>query len=105
MHARLSRWAGLPPERLHQTVQEFEEQSLPLLEQQNGFEGVLVLTDEGTGKAAAVTFWASMDDLKATEELAQELRAKAETMAQAEREPVVDHYEVVLDSNVPARSR
>ena len=102
MHARLSRWAGLPPERLHQTVQEFEEQSLPVLEQQNGFEGVLVMTDEGTGKAAAVTFWASMDDLRATDKLAEEMRSKAATTAQAERDPVVDHYEIALEK-VPAR--
>ena len=103
MHARLSRWAGLPPERLHETVQEFEEQSLPVLEQQNGFEGVMVLTDEGAGKAAAITFWASMDDLRATEKLAEEMRSRAETTAQAEREPVVDHYEIVLEK-VRARS-
>jgi heme-degrading monooxygenase HmoA len=96
MHARLSRWAGLPPERLHQTVSEFEEQSLPLLEQQSGFTGVVVMVDEGAGKAAAVTFWESMDALKATEKMAREIRARAEQTAQAEREPIVDHYEVVL---------
>ena len=97
MHARLSRWAGLPPERLHETVQEFEQQSLPVLEQQQGFGGVMVMLDEGTGKAAAVTFWHTLDDLRATEKMAEEMRTRAETTAQAQREPVVDHYEVVFE--------
>jgi heme-degrading monooxygenase HmoA len=96
MHARLSRWAGLPPERLDQTVKEFEQQSLPVLEQQSGFNGVVVMVDQGTGKAAAVTFWESADDMRTTDKLAEEMRARAETTAQAEREPVVDHYEVLL---------
>jgi heme-degrading monooxygenase HmoA len=96
MHARLSRWAGLPPERLDQTVREFEQQSLPVLEQQSGFNGVVVMVDQSAGKAAAVTFWETMDDLRTTERLAEEMRAKAEATAQAEREPIVDHYEVVF---------
>jgi heme-degrading monooxygenase HmoA len=103
MYARLSRWAGLPPERLHETVQEFEEKSLPLLEQQSGFEGVTVMIDERSGKAAAVTYWTSLEDLRATEKLAQELRTRAESTAQAKREPVVDSYEVVLEK-APASS-
>jgi heme-degrading monooxygenase HmoA len=96
MHARLSRWAGLPPERLSQTVREFEQQSLPVLEQQSGFGGVVVMVAQSAGKAAAVTFWDSVDDMKATDKLAEEMRERAERTAQAEREPVVDHYEVVL---------
>jgi len=98
MHARLSRWAGLPPERLDQTVQEFRERSLPLLEQQSGFQGVVVMVDAGAGKAAAVTFWESREALAESDRLAEELRAKAEATAQAEREPIVDHYEVVFRS-------
>jgi heme-degrading monooxygenase HmoA len=96
MQARLSRWAGLDPERLEQTVQEFESQSLPVLEQQQGFKGVVVMTDENGGKAAAITLWESRDDLRRTEKMAEEMRARAEQTARAEREPIVDHYEVVL---------
>ena len=96
MHARLSRWAGLAPERLHETVRQFEEESLPLLEQQSGFSGVTVLIDENAGKAAAVTYWESREALRATEKMAEEMRAKAEATMQAVREPIVDHYEVVL---------
>jgi heme-degrading monooxygenase HmoA len=96
MHARLSRWAGLDPERLEQTVQEFESQSLPLLGQQEGFKGVVVMTDANGGKAAAITLWETHDDLRRTEKMAEEMRTRAEQTARAEREPIVDHYEVVL---------
>jgi heme-degrading monooxygenase HmoA len=96
MHARLSRWAGLPPERLDRTVEEFQQESLPVLEQQSGFSGVAVMVDENAGKAAAITFWESRDDMRATDKLAEEMRARAEQTAQAQREPVVDHYEVRL---------
>jgi heme-degrading monooxygenase HmoA len=96
MHARLSRWAGLPPERLDETIREFEQQSLPVLEQQSGFGGVVVMVDRGAGKAAAVTYWETADDLRTTEKLAEEMRARAEATAQARREPIVDHYEVVF---------
>jgi heme-degrading monooxygenase HmoA len=96
MQARLSRWAGLDPERLEQTVQEFEEQSLPVLQQQQGFNGVVVMIDQNAGKAAAVTYWETREDLRRTEKMAEEMRARAEQTARARREPIVDHYEVVL---------
>jgi hypothetical protein len=99
MQARLSRWAGLPPERLHQTVDEFRERSLPVLKQQEGFNGVLVMIDENAGKAAAVTFWQDRHALRASERLAEQMRAQAEQTAgyRREREPIVDHYEVVMN--------
>jgi hypothetical protein len=57
MHVRLSRFAGLPPERIDDTIEEFREQQLPELEGQAGFKGVLVMLNRGTGQAAALTFW------------------------------------------------
>jgi hypothetical protein len=47
MHARLSRFAGLDPERIDATVRQFEEEeeeeeALPRLEQQPGFRGITV---------------------------------------------------------------
>jgi heme-degrading monooxygenase HmoA len=96
MYARLSRWAGLPPERLDQTVRQFEEQHLPAIEQQPGYQGVMVLLDRGSGRAAAITLWESEDDMRTSDRLADEAREAAGVTAQAEREPIVDRYEVVL---------
>ena len=96
MYARLSRWAGLPPERLDRTVRQFEEEHLPAMEQQPGYEGVVVLLDRNSGRAAAITLWETDADMRASDRLAEEAREAAGVTAQAVREPIVDHYEVVL---------
>ena len=96
MHARLSRFAGLPPERLDQTVDEFREQQLPELERQAGYKGVVVMLNRSSGQAAALSFWESEDDLRASDKLAARAREAAVATAQPEREPVVDNYEVVI---------
>jgi heme-degrading monooxygenase HmoA len=96
MHARLSRWAGLDPERLNETVQQFEQQFLPALEQMSGFAGVVVGLDRAAGKAAALTLWESDGDMRESDKLAEQARAAAGETAKAAREPIVDHYEVVL---------
>jgi heme-degrading monooxygenase HmoA len=96
MHARLSRFAGLPPERIDATIEEFRDQQLPELEGQGGFKGVMLLLNRRTGQAAAVTFWETEADLHASERVAASARAAAVASAQPAREPVVDRYEVVL---------
>ena len=96
MYARMSRFAGLPPERIDETLQGFEQGQLPAIEQQSGYKGVLVLVDRGEGKAAAITFWETMGDLRATDRLADQAREAARETAQPAREPMVDRYEVVL---------
>jgi heme-degrading monooxygenase HmoA len=96
MNARLSRWAGLPPEMLDQTVRQFEEDHLPEIERQPGYQGALVMLDRASGRAAAVTFWESDADMRASDRLAEQARAAAEETLGPVREPIVDHYEVVL---------
>jgi len=96
MHARLSRYAGLPPERIEQTISQFEDEMLAELEQQKGFEGITVAVDWKAGRAAVITYWATAADLRASDKLAEEARAQAEVTAQPSREPIVDRYEVVL---------
>src|SRR5688500_8334892 len=100
MWARLSRYAGLPPERLEDTVRQFESEQLPLIEQQPGFEGAVVAVDRTAGKAAAITYGDCQESLGASDELAAQARAVAEETAgvanEPSREPIVDHYEVVI---------
>jgi heme-degrading monooxygenase HmoA len=96
MYARLSRFAGLPPERIDQTVDEFRQQQLPELERQDGYKGVVVMLNRTTGQSAALSFWESEADMRASEQLAERAREAAIATAQPEREPVVDRYEVVL---------
>ena len=96
MHARMSRFAGLPAERIDQTVQQFNEDGLAALEQQSGFQGITVLVDHRAGKAAAISFWDSEASMRESEKAAALARDQAVETAGPDREPVVDHYEVVL---------
>jgi heme-degrading monooxygenase HmoA len=96
MYARLSRFAGLPPERIDQTVDEFRQQQLPELERQAGYKGVVVMLNRTTGQSAALSFWESEADMRESEKLAERAREAAIATAQPERDPVVDRYEVVL---------
>ena len=96
MYARLSRFAGLPPERIDQTVREFEEGQLVHIEQMDGYKGVVVGVDRTEGKAVAITFWETQQDLRTSDKLADQAREAAMASAQPSREPIVDRYEVVI---------
>lgn len=101
MHARLSRLAGLAPERVQEALREFKEDQLPVLEQQPGFNGIFVLLDEDAGRVAAVSFWESKEQMRASSEVADRARETAMATGGVSREPIVDEYEVVID-NIPA---
>ena len=96
MHARLSRFGGLDPERIEATVEQFREQALPQLQEQQGFRGITVGVNRKTGQALAVTLWESEADMSESERVADEARDQAVATARPAREPIVDHYEVVV---------
>ena len=100
MYARLSRFAGLPVERIDETVKGFEEGALAQFEQMPGYKGVLVAVNQAEGKACAITFWETRENMRESDKLADQARDAALEQAtgtrQPTREPIVDHYEVVL---------
>jgi heme-degrading monooxygenase HmoA len=96
MHARLSRFAGLDPERIDATVRQFEEEALPRLEQQPGFRGITVGVNYQGGQAVAIALWETKADMSRSEKLAAEAREQAVATAAPSRTPIVDHYEVAI---------
>jgi heme-degrading monooxygenase HmoA len=96
MHARLSRFAGLDPERIDETLRQFKEESLGDLEQQPGFLGVTVCVNHKSGQAAVISLWESERDMHQSEEVALRAREQAVATAGPSRSPIVDHYEVIL---------
>jgi heme-degrading monooxygenase HmoA len=96
MHARLSRFAGLDPDRIDATVRQFEEEALPRLERQPGFRGITVGVNYQGGQAVAVALWETEADMSRSEELAAEAREQAVVTVGPSRAPIVDHYEVVI---------
>ena len=77
MHARLSRFAGLDPERIDEAVRQFEEAGLGELAQLPGFRGITVCVNRKSGQAAAITLWETEGDMKRSEELAIKARERA----------------------------
>jgi hypothetical protein len=98
MYARVTHFTGLAPERIKATLEQFREQHLPTLEQASGYRGMWAGVDEVGGRAIAVTYWESIDALRATDALANEVRAAAVMKAGLDRErpTIIDRYEVVL---------
>ena len=102
MYARVTTFPGLAPERIKATLEQFKEKHLPLFEQQPGYRGVWAGVDYTGGRAIAVTYWDSLENLHASDALANEVRAAAVTKAGVDRNrpTVIDRYEVVLENHV-----
>jgi len=96
MHARLSRFAGLDPERIEETARQFEDETLDALAQQPGFRGITVGVNRRSGKAVALTLWETEADMRQSEKLADAAREQSVATAKPEREPIVDDYEVIV---------
>jgi hypothetical protein len=101
MYARVTIFPGLAPERIKATLEEFREKHLPLFEQQEGYCGVWAGVDYVGGRAIAVTYWDSLENLQASEALANQVRAAAVSRAGVDRHrpPVIDRYEIVLQKD------
>ncbi|MFZ0088891.1 MAG: hypothetical protein WAL63_05270 [Solirubrobacteraceae bacterium] len=97
MHARVTTFPGLAPERIKATLEEFTEQHLPKLEREPGYRGVWVGVDYTGGRAIAVTYWDSLEALHASDAVANEVRAAAVSRAGVDRNrpPVIDRYEIM----------
>lgn len=102
MHARVTTFPGLAPERIKATLEDFKENHLPKFEHAEGYRGMWAGVDFTGGRAIAVTFWDTAESLHATDELASQIRAAAVTTAGVDRErpTVTDRYEVVLHSEI-----
>jgi hypothetical protein len=98
MYARVTLFPGLPPERIKATLEHFQEENLPKFEQAAGFRGMWAGVDYTGGRAIAVTYWDTMEALRATDQLSEDVRAAAVTRAGVDRDrpPITDRYEIVL---------
>jgi hypothetical protein len=98
MHARVTTFPGLAPERIKATLEHFREENLPKFEQAPGYLGMWAGVDFTGGRAIAVTYWDTIENLHASDVIANEIRTAAVTRAGVDRNrpPITDHYEVVI---------
>jgi heme-degrading monooxygenase HmoA len=93
-NARLTRIEG-SADRLDEMTSQFEERTVPVLQGLDGYEGYVLLGDRQSGVAIAVTYWASEDALRASEEAVKQERERAAETAQASAGPAIERYEVL----------
>jgi hypothetical protein len=98
MYARVTTFPGLAPERIKATLEHFRVEHLPKFEAAAGYRGMWAGVDDVGGRAIAVTYWDSMESLRATDAMADEVRAVAVMKAGLDRErrTVTERYEIVL---------
>jgi hypothetical protein len=98
MYARVTAFPGLPPERIKATLDEFQAKWLPEIEQQPGYLGMWAGVDYPGGRAVAVTYWQSMEQLREADAIADQARAAAVMQSGLDRNrpPITDRYEIVL---------
>ncbi len=94
MHARMSILEG-PTDQIDEGLRYVREQVLPLMQQQDGFEGFIVLSDRQSGKVIGVSFWESEQAMRASEEAAEQLRNQSAEASGATEEDV-KRYEVAI---------
>jgi heme-degrading monooxygenase HmoA len=77
---------------------QFEERTVPVLQGLDGYEGYVLLGDRQSGAAMAVTYWASEEALRASEEAVKQERERAAETAEASASPTIERYEVLAQT-------
>jgi heme-degrading monooxygenase HmoA len=95
MHARLTTLEGVPSDKMDEATRHIREQTLPQLQQLDGFEGFIAVRDRENGRLRGLALWESEDALRATDEAAARIRG---TAAEATGGTIasVENYEVVV---------
>ncbi|MDP8948556.1 MAG: antibiotic biosynthesis monooxygenase [Actinomycetota bacterium] len=94
MFARITTFQGRP-ERVTEFRHAMEEHVLPALRRLPGFQGVLFLADQESGKVLGVALWETEESMRASEDSAYWFRAYGAEAA-SERITGVERYEIIL---------
>src|SRR4028119_2200843 len=76
MYVRVNTIEGSPG-RSDDLTTHIQEQTLPQLQEMEGFKGFVALGDRQSGKVLGVSFWQSEEALRANEEAVSDVRSKA----------------------------
>jgi heme-degrading monooxygenase HmoA len=95
MHARVTTIQG-SPDRMDDATGHIQEQTLPQLQEMEGFQGFVALGDRQGGRVIGVAFWESEEALRASAEAVSSVRGGA---AEASGGVVasVEEYEVLVN--------
>jgi class 3 adenylate cyclase len=94
MHARVSTLFG-SPDQVEAGISDFRENVAPWIKEHGGRGGILLI-DRETGKAMAVTLWADEENMRQSEEAANEHRRRVSDEMESGQAPTVERYEVAV---------
>ena len=95
MHARVTTIQGAPG-KMGDAERHIQEQTLPQLQEMEGFKGFVALGDRQSGKMLGVAFWESEEALRATEGAVSSVRSGAAGAADG-IVASVEEYEVLVN--------
>ena len=94
MYARLTTIEGAP-DKMDEATRHVQEQTLPQLQQMDGFKGFVALGDRNSGKLLGLAFWEDEEALRATEQEVSGVRSGAADAVDG-TVASVEQYEVVV---------
>ena len=95
MHVRVTTIQGAP-DKMDAAGRHMQEQTLPQLQNMEGFQGFVALGDRQSGKMLGVAFWESEEALRATEGAVSSVRSGAAEAADG-IVASVEEYEVLVN--------
>ena len=96
MHARVTT-LQMEPERIDEVAERLRTDDIPGFQQLDGFKGMTVLADRGSGKTIAISFWESEDAMRASEDAVKQSRERAAETGRSSA-PQVERFEVLVDT-------
>ncbi len=97
MFARVSVIQG-EIDHVDEGTRHYRERTIPAAKKMAGFKGALLLIDRKSGRNLGITLWDTERDLYASSAAANRLRAQGAEAAAALSMPVVEIYEVAVQS-------
>jgi heme-degrading monooxygenase HmoA len=99
VHARVTT-IEMDPARIDEAVAQLEEQDLPTWKDIDGFKGFTLLIDRKSGKVIGTSYWATQEQMQASEDAVADSRQRAADTGGAADPPQVERLEVALDTFV-----
>jgi heme-degrading monooxygenase HmoA len=108
MYARLTA-VRIDPAKIDLGIANFKEKLVPVARTAPGYASAFLLIDRQTGEGGVVTYWETLADMNAAEQMGQQVRRESSEATRAEVIDV-DRFELVLvdrigEPRVPAFSR
>ena len=98
MYARVTAFKT-DPAKIDQGVTSFKEKAVPLAQAAPGYAGTALMVDRETGEGGGVTYWNTVADMNAAEQVGQRARRESSEAIGAEVTDV-DRFEIVLVDRV-----